>query len=568
MGYVSLIGDIFKEMELHDAIKRIVDQFGKEVLTEERFVNILADVYPDRDNPALFGIIKTMVKDGYCSDLLACDKDGVQTFISKSTLALNKKKGYEKTLVEDILNSLAAGCGMAATKNLNQPVSAPVPSKKTSQIPAKPQTQAPTKPATQQKPAKQTTQKKKQQISSKPSSGNNPKVAFADIGYIFLAFIGLALSTLFYAHYLDGNWWLFGALLASAVVYFITIVPSAIHFEENGTDNCYGAWSAVVTMAAFVTFSTLFIYSFDGFMRYYGFHESDFTFLSFVLVLIICFVLSSLLFIRQSHKKTKIMNKGFYICMSLLLLIYQFIFFMPFYHETYLNCRNNIVSYSRYTEEIDLSFQKVKIGEVTSECVYGGLNRRGYSNIKVSYKSNHLLVKKHDLNEYVDSVISFASRWNDRLVNVSLYSYNDTIHAVQIFIEHSSPDNILSIYRSKYGEPEIDEPIFFWDFPYEILYYWNYSNGIIQIRTDHSSYDYYTRNITTLVLYIDNRFEELYIQKEAMMKERELIIQREKMEVEKRAKEEQRKKDSIENVKKLEQEKKNEIIRKKAIEEI
>lgn len=39
------------------AIEQIVAQFGMDVLKEERFVNILHDMYPDRDNPAVFRIV-------------------------------------------------------------------------------------------------------------------------------------------------------------------------------------------------------------------------------------------------------------------------------------------------------------------------------------------------------------------------------------------------------------------------------------------------------------------------------------------------------------------------------
>lgn len=39
-------------MELREAINKIVCQFGKKIISEQRFIYMLADYYSFRDNPA------------------------------------------------------------------------------------------------------------------------------------------------------------------------------------------------------------------------------------------------------------------------------------------------------------------------------------------------------------------------------------------------------------------------------------------------------------------------------------------------------------------------------------
>ena len=121
------------------ATEQIVAKFGNDVLREDRFVNILQDMYPDRDNPAVFRIIKSMINDGYCSDLLSCNKDNIQDLVSKTTLAFNKKNGYDKKLVENIIYSFAVGCGVISQNDIKRSAQTPIPSKPVEQSSTVPQ---------------------------------------------------------------------------------------------------------------------------------------------------------------------------------------------------------------------------------------------------------------------------------------------------------------------------------------------------------------------------------------------------------------------------------------------
>ena len=537
---------------LIDATKTIVATYGKDILTENRFVNILADMYPDRDNPAVFRIIRTLVNEGYCSDLLLCNKDSIQAFVTKSSLVLNQKNGYDKNLVDSILYSLAVGCCVISPQDINKPVSTPAPSK-----PNKPQ-KAP------QQPPKPTQQP--------PNKKQKTHISFKEIGFILLALLGLLVGTVFICLYLNNVWWLFGSFFAIAILYGFTILQSLVYFENNGSNKSYGIVSAIVIMSVVINLSALFIDNIHSFMEYYSLYRPEsYTFISVIFDFVICLCLISVLSLRKINIHDKDYKRGFWTTFIILVIIYQFVVFLPFYHRLYMKCRNSVVSYSRSSEIIDLSFQNVKIGDTVSEYTKLGFVNQGDSILSSFKESDNLSVKNHVYSEFVDSIYLNKSEWNNTPVNVYLYSFRDTIHAIHIIIDdiYSSPVSLVSIYESKYGKPEIEKNIMFKDnFMSDPKFYWQFKNGLIRIKSNSKGFLLYDNRYDSEILYVDNRFEELYQQKISLMKQKELKEEMLKMEREKKAKEEKRIKDSLEEIRKREQMKKDEIIRKKAIEQI
>ena len=67
-----------------NATEQIVAKYGKSVLIEERFVNILADLYPDRDNPAIFRIIKSAIKEGVIKELVSSTVNTIDHIVANS----------------------------------------------------------------------------------------------------------------------------------------------------------------------------------------------------------------------------------------------------------------------------------------------------------------------------------------------------------------------------------------------------------------------------------------------------------------------------------------------------
>lgn len=99
-------------MELHDAIKTIVDQFGKDVIAEKRFVYMLADYYSFRDNPAEKRVLTVLVNDGYTARLLNQSESLDISIISNQIIEdVCKNYGFREGLVRGVITSHLHGMG-------------------------------------------------------------------------------------------------------------------------------------------------------------------------------------------------------------------------------------------------------------------------------------------------------------------------------------------------------------------------------------------------------------------------------------------------------------------------
>lgn len=106
------------KMELHKAIKEIIDQFGKEVIAEQRFLYMVADYYSFRDNPAVKRVLTALINGGYTA-LLLRDKTGSDFFITKDKLVngVSDYYGFKEELVEDVVISIIEGLGEHVRKS-------------------------------------------------------------------------------------------------------------------------------------------------------------------------------------------------------------------------------------------------------------------------------------------------------------------------------------------------------------------------------------------------------------------------------------------------------------------
>ena len=102
-----------------DATTQIVKQFGKGMIFEQRFVNVLSDLAPGRTEPAVFKIIKSSTQDGLLKPVLNANAKSIEHQVATATATLSKQYGYDHSLVEGILFSLAIGYGTITTAQYN-----------------------------------------------------------------------------------------------------------------------------------------------------------------------------------------------------------------------------------------------------------------------------------------------------------------------------------------------------------------------------------------------------------------------------------------------------------------
>lgn len=116
-------------MELSESIKRIIHEFGKEVIAERRFVYMIADYYSFRDNPAEKRVLTAIVNEGYSTRLLDI-KDGSDITLITSQIVEDvcKNWGYKEELVDKSVKTICEGLGYYDYKTTS--VSLPNPSNK------------------------------------------------------------------------------------------------------------------------------------------------------------------------------------------------------------------------------------------------------------------------------------------------------------------------------------------------------------------------------------------------------------------------------------------------------
>ncbi len=79
-------------MKLHEATKQLVAQFSKNIVTEVRLANLIADINGYEEYPAMKMVFKDLLKAGYGQMLYDAYK-------KKPLLAFNKSINYTKEFV-------------------------------------------------------------------------------------------------------------------------------------------------------------------------------------------------------------------------------------------------------------------------------------------------------------------------------------------------------------------------------------------------------------------------------------------------------------------------------------
>lgn len=83
--------------EIINTIQRIIQQYGKNVLLEKRFLNIFNDLYPIRMDREDFSLLSDIVKRGYLKQILKIKKRNLKKGIESISNSLIKE-GMQKRM--------------------------------------------------------------------------------------------------------------------------------------------------------------------------------------------------------------------------------------------------------------------------------------------------------------------------------------------------------------------------------------------------------------------------------------------------------------------------------------
>lgn len=112
-------------MTLHEAIKKLVAQFGESIVTEVRLANLLADLNGYQDYPAMKMVLKEFLKAGYGKKLFDIYSKDSQNAISKSvdfTKTFASVSNYKEDLISYASDCIlfALGCITTINEPMNQ----------------------------------------------------------------------------------------------------------------------------------------------------------------------------------------------------------------------------------------------------------------------------------------------------------------------------------------------------------------------------------------------------------------------------------------------------------------
>lgn len=111
-------------MKLHDAIKQLIAQFGKDIVAEVRLANLVADLNGYEDYPAMKHIFKESLKDGYGKKILEQYNQSSDKVLDK-TLDFVKELSRAHQFKEDLV-SYGFDCilfGLGCLTSINEPIS-------------------------------------------------------------------------------------------------------------------------------------------------------------------------------------------------------------------------------------------------------------------------------------------------------------------------------------------------------------------------------------------------------------------------------------------------------------
>lgn len=108
-------------MQLHEALKIIANDFGRDIISESRCVNILADYLAFSEYPPCRIILKTIIDEGISAKILCFGTDRVEIVLQLKQYSLNlaTKFGFQQPLINYTLKALANATSQNGTIMFN-----------------------------------------------------------------------------------------------------------------------------------------------------------------------------------------------------------------------------------------------------------------------------------------------------------------------------------------------------------------------------------------------------------------------------------------------------------------
>lgn len=498
--------------DLIDAVSSIVNKYGISILSDPKFWNILSDSYSFGSNYTLKAKYKEYLSNGYISQILL-KRGNAQKINKEIQLLLDKDfniRHSNRNEAVAVLFSIAIAIGSSSKKDyldyIGQNQGSSLPSQ-----------------------------------SGNPTPRNKAKLTWKDYGGLTLASLfGVIMSfgaTIFYLAFFRG-WWLFFVILLMGLAQVIYLACIMTNLEECRNRHYKTILrSIVLPFAGAILLNALmsFLFFSNNFRSWLGQHLHDFnsdgpTFITFVLCLIyvltVGFGCISIMTSDLTDSHDRLLNRKIVIRTSVILSIgYILLFFYPnivtSFYEYQINHEEKLIE-EQYKQQIqtniklqkdrskesrELSFKGVKLGisyetdiqtaEALSDFKDG---EESYYSVKIDGKEgtfNLYSILEEHWEQPVATVIggrmySGKTSIDNHNVTINIYELDGLVPLIKIGYDMNETDfnNLVNLYTSKYGEPELMTPE---GLPYKEDPVESYNRKKHPYYYSYSSYDYEKR---------------------------------------------------------------------------
>lgn len=535
-----------------NTIQHIIQQYGKDVLLEKRFLNIFNDLYPIRMDREAFSLLSDIVKKGYLKQILKIKKRNLKKEMDSISSSLIRDGHAEKN-VRHILCAIIVGVGITTEQDYWETLKGQI---------------CPKQPS--------------------PSIDLNfHMIGLNIIPYVCLfLFLAVAVSIPYlYICSLSYLWpfWAITIVISfcgiATIVYYTLIEKKWTSFQKG----CFRGLMICLSILLIVFPTLTFCYKECGLFYYWSSNYSEYQTDAWSLTMMysvvagVLFLKSCFLSTEETLKNKKQSKKCNYkIVLGIVSAIFCYaictytIIAMPYYQkksefDSY-NIKSKELKQNRQNISKSLSFCGIQLGDEFGRCL--SIVRANMNAIELaSGNEATAVIDTTDYSLIVDSVITAKTFWDNQNVIVSLYFNKGINMAIKIT---GLTQNPLPLFISKYGRPEYFIPRLDYDetltskvdnnqFLYKGLdytsyryylgdyicfddYRWTFKKSIISIRyLGDDSYSSY-------ILYLNRNCEKLYS---------EYKLYSEKLEQEKR------RQDKVKEIRKYQQQQRKAAIEKK-----
>lgn len=489
---------------LINTIQGIVGKFGKSIVLDQKFLNMLKDVYDFRNNPKLLNIIEKLYAKDYIAKIYKSSKKKIAKDVKSILTDSDITSSFEEKDVRMVLYSFAIGINKLNYKDYIS--------------------------LQNQEPPKA-----KKAIITLFIKRLCKVVGCTSLKVISIFLIASIVSLALFYICEESGWWIFFCTIILMIADFLGFVALVFAIkDDNSTPRERPVLVACGTIGILKSCLPFF------------YIKDNTSFLAILLILILVFLWGGITMMTLTEKNPKISWKQFsktytITTLFMLLIVGSFAFLSP------------IMATVEYIINENIRLEHSKIAKKLGYKSF-------YLNDKIPHTINTIVGLQKRMNTDTLGVKMDIYKFKDKLytdsTDVELLYYKGILAKISLYIDSQGeiiPEGIFNLYTEKYGVPEKSEdPISFFENPYGMLLYsnyrlwkperkWTFKNGTIIISGE---------TYRPSVSYISNIY--------SIIEEKERLLEQQK-ELEQKRKEQQ-----LEEIER--QRYKNEIIKKEKLE--